>query len=429
MGMSGLRAEVVIFRRCSRSMQILLLANMVYAFVFPVLEIFVSAYVMRNSHDESRVFTYQLSLYSAMPPAFLVNGILLGRVAAKHLYAAGMVLSGVAMMMLMQSGVLTLAGIAAAGFAMGMATGLFWANRGFLALATTEDCNRNYYYGLELFIAMLASIVVPALVGWFISGASLYGWSGGTANRAYRVVAVGVFALTLLSAWMVERGAFRNPPQAPFLYFSFHPLWRRMLELSALKGVAQGYMLTVPPMLILLLVGQEGTLGVTQAAGGVLSAFVLYAVGRVAAPRHRRIVFASGLLLFLFGSLSSSLLFNEAGALIFVGCLMLAKPLLDLSYNPIEFAVVDCLARVEDRSEYAYLFNHELALFAGRFLGCTLFLVIAHWVSGVDALKYALPVVALLQLLSIPVSNQISRALIAIGASPQPGVAPVIFES
>ena len=176
--MSGLRAEIVVFRRCSRSMQILLLANMVYAFVFPVLEIFVSAYVMRNSHDESRVFTYQLSLYAAMPPAFLLNGILLGRVAAKHLYAAGMVLSGVAMMMLMQSGVLTLAGIAAAGFAMGMATGLFWANRGFLALATTEDCNRNYYYGLELFIAMLASIVVPALVGWFISGASLYGWSG-----------------------------------------------------------------------------------------------------------------------------------------------------------------------------------------------------------------------------------------------------------
>jgi hypothetical protein len=68
-------------------------------------------------------------------------------------------------------------------------------------------------------------------------------------------------------------------------------------------------------------------------------------------------------------------------------------------------------------------------LFAGRFLGCTLFLVIAHRASGVDALKYALPVVALLQLISIPVSNQISRTLVAIGASSQPGVAPVIVES
>ena len=419
--MSSLGTETAVFRRCSRSMQILLLANMVYAFVFPVLEIFVSAYVMRNSHDESRVFTYQLSLYAATPVAFFVNGILLGRVRAKHLYAIGMMLSGVAMMMLMQSGVLTLAGIAASGVAMGMATGLFWANRGFLALATTEDSNRNYYYGVELFIATLASIAVPALVGWFIAGASLYGWSGGTANRAYHAVAIGVFALTLLSAFLVERGAFRNPSQARFVYLKFHPLWRRMLELSVLKGLAQGYMLTVPPMLILLLVGQEGTLGMTQAAGGVVSACVLYAVGRAAAPQHRRAVFAAGLLLFLLGSLGSSLLFNEAGALIFVACLMLAKPLLDLSYNPIEFEVVDALSRLEGRSEYAYLFNHELGLFTGRLIGCGLFLAIAHWASGVAALKYAVPVIALVQMLSIPVANQIARGLKTVHSVSQPG--------
>lgn len=419
--MSSLRTEIAIFRRCSRSMQILLLANMVYAFVFPVLEIFVSAYVMRNSHDESRVFTYQLSLYAATPFAFFVNGILLGRVGAKHLYAAGMVLSGVAMMMLMQSGVLTLAGIAASGVAMGMATGLFWANRGFLALATTGDSNRNYYYGVELFVATLASIAVPALVGWFIAGASLYGWSGGTANRAYHAVAIGVFALTLLSAFLVERGAFRNPSQARFIYLNFHPLWRRMFELSVLKGLAQGYMLTVPPMLILLLVGQEGTLGVTQAAGGVISACVLYAVGRAAAPQHRRMVFAAGLVLFLLGSLGSSVLFNEAGALIFVACLMLAKPLLDLSYNPIEFEVVDALSRLEGRSEYAYLFNHELGLFTGRLIGCGLFLAIAHWASGVAALKYAVPVIALVQMLSIPVANRIARGLKIVDSVSQPG--------
>ena len=427
--MVHLRNEIAVFRRCSRSMRILLIANMVYAFVFPVLEIFVSAYVMRNSHDESRVFTYQLSLYSATPIAFFLNGVLLGRVAAKHLYAAGMVLSGVAMIMLMQSGVLTLAGIAASGVAMGMATGLFWANRGFLALATTDDSNRNYYYGVELFIGTLASIAVPALVGWFIAGASLYGWSGGTANRAYRAVAIGVFALTLFSAFLVERGTFRNPSQARFLYFSFHPLWRRMLQLSALKGLAQGYMLTVPPMLILLLVGQEGTLGVTQAAGGVLSALILYAAGRAAAPRHRRLVFNAGLLLFLLGSLSTSLLFNEAGALIFVACLMLAKPLLDLSYNPIEFEVVEALAQHEGRSEYAYLFNHELGLFAGRFAGCTLFLAIAHWASGIAALKYAVPVIALLQLLSIPVANQIALGLKAVGFVSHPRAAHAGVES
>jgi len=409
--MNRLRRELEVFSRCSSSMKVLLLANMIYALVLPVIEIFVAAYVMRNSHAPGKVITYQLAVYAATPAAFFLNGILLGRIAVKHLYAAGMLLSGVAMTMLMQSGVLTPAGIAVSGLAMGLATGLFWANRGFLALATTDDNNRNYFYGVELFAATLAGVVVPALIGWFISGAALYGWLGGMPNQAYRRIAVAVFGLTMISAFLLERGSFRNPCRTRFVFFRFHPLWRRMLELAALKGLAQGYILTAPAMLIMLLVGQEATLGVTQSIGGVFSACLLYVVGRMTAPRDRGIVFSTGLALFFFGAVSNALLFNAAGALIFVGCLVLAKPLLDLAYNPIQLQVVDAVSRMEGRSEYAYFFNHEFGLFAGRFTGCVLFLAIAHWWSDVAALKYALPFVALLQLYSIRVAVQISRGL------------------
>jgi YQGE family putative transporter len=396
-------------------MRVLILTNMIYALVLPVIEVFVAAYVMRNSPALARVVAYQLAVYAATPVAFYLNGILLGRVQVKHLYAAGMLLSGAAMMLLMRAGGLTPMGIAVSGLAMGLATGLFWANRGFLALATTNDGNRNYYYGVELFFATLAAVAVPALIGWFISGASLYGWLGGSANRAYRIIAMAVFGLTILSAVLLERGSFRNPARTPFVFFRFHALWRRMLELALLKGLAQGYMLTAPAMLILLLVGKEGTLGATQAIGGVFSACLLYTVGRVTAPRHRKMVFAAGLLLFFLGAVSNALLFNAAGVLIFIGCLALAKPLLDLAYNPIEFQVVDAVSRLEGRNEYAYLFNHEVGLFAGRCLGCLLFLAIAGWGSGVAALKYALPVVALLQLISIRVASQISHGLQAAG--------------
>lgn len=417
--MNRLRREFEVFTRCPRSMQVLLMANMVYALVLPVVEIFVAAYVMRNSHAVDRVVTYQLSVYVGTPLAFYLNGILLRRVEMKHLYAAGMLLSGMAMMLLMQSGVLTLTGIAVSGLAMGLATGLFWANRGFLALATTNDDNRNYYYGVELFVATLAFVVVPALVGWFISGATHFDWLGGTANRAYRIIAVAVFACTVLASVIVEQGNFRNPEPASFVFFRFHPLWWRMLELALLKGVAQGYMLTAPTMLIMLLVGQEGILGTTQAIGGIFSACTLYAVGRTTAPRHRKIVFSVGLALFFLGSATCGVLFNAVSVLIFIGCLVLAKPLLDLAYNPIELQVIEAVSRQEARTEYAYFFNHEFGLFTGRFLGCALFLVIAHGWSGVAALKYALPAVALAQLLSIQVAGQIFRGLKELGC-PRP---------
>jgi YQGE family putative transporter len=415
--MSRLRKEFDVFFGCPHSMQVLMVSNMIYGLVLPVIEVFVAAYVMRNSHAVAKVVTYQLSIYAATPLAFYINGKLLGRVGAKHLYAAGMVLSGVAMMLMMQLSILTPIGVATSGFTMGLATGIFWANRGFLALTATNDANRNYYYGVENFVAVLDGVVVPALIGWFISGTALYGWMGGVANRAYRIIATVVFGLTILAAAILERGAFRNPEHTRFVFFRFHPLWYRMLELALLKGLAQGYIVTAPAMLIMMLVGQEGTLGVTQAIGGVFSAFLMYTVGRIAAPRHRRIVFAAGLLLFLLGAITNTLLFNAVGVLVFIGCLLLAKPLLDLAYYPIQLQVVDVVSRLEGRNQYAYIFNHEFGLFTGRCLGCGMFLGIAYWWSGIAALKYALPVIALLQLLSIWVAGRIFKGLDAASSS------------
>ena len=415
--MNRLRQEFEVFLSCSRSMRILMISNMIYALVLPVIEIFVAAYVMRNSRAVARVVTYQLSIYAATPLAFYINGKLLGRVGAKHLYAAGMLLSGLAMMLMMELNILTSAAVAFSGFTMGLATGIFWANRGFLALTATDDSNRNYFYGVENFVATLNNVVVPALIGWVISGTALDGWMGGIADRAYHVIAVGVFGLTVVAAGILERGAFRNPAHTRFVFFKFHPLWYRMLELAVLKGLAQGYIVTAPAMLIMLLVGEEGTLGTTQAIGGVLSACVMYAAGRLAAPRHRIIVFAAGLLLFFFGSITITLLFDAVGVLIFMGCLLLAKPLLDLAYYPIQLQVVDAVSSIEGRSGYAYIFNHEFGLFTGRCLGCGLFLAIAYGWSGTAALKYALPVIALLQLLSIRVAGQISRGLDKAGNS------------
>ena len=418
--MNHQRKEFEVFLRCSHSMQVLMVSNMIYALVLPVIEIFVAAYVMRNSHAVAKVVTYQLSIYAATPLAFYLNGKMLGRVGAKHLYAAGMVLSGMAMMLMMQLTILTPIGIATTGVIMGLATGLFWANRGFLALVTTNDSNRNYYYGLENFVAVLAAVAVPAMIGFFISGTTLYGWLGGIADRAYHIVAAVVFGLTILSAGILERGRFRSPEHTRFVFFHFHPLWWRMLELALLKGLAQGYIVTAPAMLIMLLVGQEGTLGATQAIGGVFSAFLMYTVGRLAAPKDRIFVFSGGLVLFFLGAVINTWLFDAAGVLIFMGCLLLAKPLLDIAYYPIQLQVIDAVSRLEDRNEYAYIFNHEFGLFMGRGLGCGLFLVIAYSWSGIAALKYALPVIALLQLLSIGVAGQIFRALTAAGSTSSP---------
>jgi YQGE family putative transporter len=58
---------------------------------------------------------------------------------------------------------------------------------------------------------------------------------------------------------------------------------------------------------------------------------------------------------------------------------------------------------------YAYILNHEFGLYTGRVLGLGLFIFLAYAVSEVFALRYALIIVASLQMLSIPLARNIMK--------------------
>jgi MFS transporter, YQGE family, putative transporter len=388
-------------------MRVLLLTNLIYAFVLPVIDVFVGAYVMRNSQDVKMVVIYQLAVYTGIPFTFLINGFLLKRIQIKRLYSAGMLLSGVSMAVMMSLGQLSMTGVGLAGLLMGMSFGLFWANRDFLALSTTNDSNRNYYYGLETFFYTNTYVIVPAAIGWFIEGTGQRGWFGGDRNTAYQIVTGCVFLLTICSSILVHRGRFENPPKSEFIFFRFHWLWNQMQLLAILKGLAQGYIVTAPAMLVMRLVGQEGALGTLQAAGGILSAFLLYVIGRTTQPSHRLAIFTLGLVLFAAGGLANAILFNAAGVLIFMACLLLGRPLHDIAYFPIQMQVIDAVSAVENRNKFAYIFNQEFGFFIGRFAGCGLFILLANQISDTFALRYALLIIGVVQLLSIWMAKRI----------------------
>ncbi len=144
-----------------------------------------------------------------------------------------------------------------AGLMMGMSFGLFWANRDFLALSTTNDSNRNYYYGLETFFYTNTYVIVPIVIGWFIEGTGGQGWFGGDRNTAYQIVTAVRFSAHDLLVDRGASGAIREPARIGFIFFRFHWLWNRMQLLAILKGLAQGYIVTAPAMLVMRLVGQE----------------------------------------------------------------------------------------------------------------------------------------------------------------------------
>jgi len=401
--LNKLKTEVDHFKSQPHNFQTLVLTNLVYALVLPVIDIFVAAYVMRSSNDPVKVVIYQLTIYTGIPLTFLLNGYLLKHFNIRKLYSAGMMLSAVSMMIMMSLKTLDLVGIGFAGITMGLSFGFYWANRDYLALAITNDNNRNYYYGLETFFYTIIAVIIPVTIGWVIESRG-----GGTqVNMAYRIVTGAVFLITILASIVCFRGTFKNPAQKRYVFFKFHPLWYRLLSLALLKGLAQGFLVTAPAMLIMLLLGKEGALGTAQSIGAVIAAVIMYVLGRLSKPSDRIKIYAAGLGLFASGAVLNGILFNQTGVVLFIMLLLIAKPLMDLAYFPIQFKVIDIVSKIEKRGEFAYILNHEAGLYVGRFLGAGTFLVLAYTISTEVALRYAIIIIGLLQLLAIVVAKKI----------------------
>ncbi len=401
--------EFRFFMSMPRDMRLVLITNMIYAFVLPIIDIFVGAYIMRSSNNPSMVAVYQLCVYTGIPFTFLINGFLLNRIKISRLYSFGMLLSGVSMIFMMTLSNISMVGVSISGFIMGASFGFFWANRDFLTLDTTNDTNRNYYYGVETFFYTITYIIVPVVVGWFLIRSTTQGWFGGNIQGAYKIVTGIVLLLTILASIVIHQHRFKNPKQKKFLYLHFDRLWKKMLMLASLKGMVQGYLVTAPAILIMTLVGNEATLGTIQSISGILTAFILYFLGRTTKPKHRIYIFAAGMTVFLIGALTNQILFSAIGVIVFVLCKVLFMPLHDIAYFPIQMQVIDILSAKENRSKYAYIFNHEFGLYVGRFFGLVLFIGLAFYVSKDFALRYSLVIVALIQMLSIPLAKNIMK--------------------
>ena len=403
--------ELKYFKSMPHDMRVLLITNMLYALVLPVVEIFIGAYIMRNTNDTTLVASFQIAMYTGLVIASFTNGILLKMFKVNHLYSFGILLSGISMSGMMFLSSVTLPGLIIAGLVLGGASGFFWTNRYLMALNTTNDDNRNYFFGLESFFFTISSIIVPLWIGAVlarIDGAQMLGITFDI-NKGYQLVTIIVFILTILAVASLSRGKFVNPEQKDFLFFRFDRLWNLQMILAGLKGLVQGFLVTAPAILILRYVGQEGSLGLIQGISGALTAIILYLLGRYTNANHRSIIFAIGITIFMFGTIYNSIALSATGVIVFVLCKVFFQTLHDLAYFPIMMKVIDVVSKKENRNKYAYIMNHELGLYAGRVLGLGLFIALVYFVSETFALRYALVIVAALQMFSIPLANLIIK--------------------
>ena len=399
------------FLSMPHNMRVLLITNMLYALVLPVVEIFMAAYIMRYFADTSYVAIFQVAMYTGIIITSLANGFLLKSFKVATLYSFGILLSGLSMVGMMFVKDISLTGLVISGTLIGASSGFFWTNRYLMALNTTSDENRNYFFGLESFFFTISNIAIPLAIGALlvsIDGKQIFGIVFNI-YLGYRIVTLVVFAITILACFSLAHGNFKNPEQKDFLYFRFDRLWNKQILLAALKGLVQGFLVTAPAMLIMRYVGKEGSLGLIQGISGGLTAVLIYLLGRFAKPRHRILIFSAGIIIFLIGTIVNGIELSMIGVMVFVLCKVFFQPMHDLAYYPIMMKVIDVVSKRENRNKYAYILNHEFGLYAGRIMGLGLFIFLAFYVSEIFALRYSLIIVAFIQLLSILLAKNIMK--------------------
>lgn len=408
--MNGLIGEFKFFLSQPRNIKTLLVTNLLFAMVLPVIEIFAGAYIMRNTGSPSFVVKYQLCMYIGVVLAALVNGLLLKYLKSAFIYGFGIIISAISLMAMMSISNVNIEILCLAGFLIGLSTGFFWTNRYLLTLYSTDDSNRNYFFGCESFFFSLWNILIPLVIGAFLATVEAGRIFGDlTVNGGYKVITAAALFISVLACIALSQGRFKNPESKKFFYFRFHELWVKMLSLAGLKGMVQGFLVTAPAILVMKFLGSEGSLGLIQGIGGALTAILVYILGRVARPQDRIKIFGFGLLIFFIGTLANGIMFSAFGVIIFVLCKVFFQPLHDLAYYPIMMKAIDVVSEIEKRDGYTYIMSHEIGLFFGRAFGMVLFILMASLISEDFALRFALVVVGALQMLSLPLAKIIIK--------------------
>lgn len=365
--LSTLKHEWQLISRLSPVARALLWSTLLYDSVYPLLFVFINAFILRQTQDIVAVALYNAGSFVTLPLTFWANGKLIHPIGLRRLFQVGLVSQGIVVLLLFFIQFSGWAGLFLFGLLQGVAMGFYWANRNFLTLEATTDENRIYYTGLETVITTVCGVVVPLLVGVAIEWGDRAAWY--SAITAYKVLGVGALGCLFGASTPFARLTLNHPRSRQVWVTHPSKLWQINRWQEAGTGFYTGIGYFLPTLLIFALLGREATLGTLQSSSALLGALFIYVVSRLSKPRHRvgNIWLVVGALLLIAGWASATFsVWAVTAYILFAG---LAYHLIWLNSNPLSMRVIDLEEEGSSLNNYAYVCDRELFLNLGRLAG------------------------------------------------------------
>lgn len=383
----------------------LLISYYLYLAAYPLFGVFVSAYLWQAGETLGSLVIYNLLYCVGLPLGFYLNGYLLRHFHTLRLYALGAVIQGLSGILVVFFSTTSLTGLAAYGLIYGVGAGLYWGNKNYLSQRLTRGSNRLYYNSLESSGDMLINIFMPVLAGTLITFGSHFNLY--LTETGYRLgMGLGLI-LTIISGLIVQSSQIQDLAHEKVLVKTKSTRWNQVRLYNFLFNIAVGAEFVIPGVLILALVGNEGTLGIVSSATAALSAITLYLLGRKGEVKNIWRFVALGSFIYLSSTLLLSFGLNLVSILVYQAASTIGWA---FRWSPGYTLTMEIMDQEDGTHQYAYVCDNELFFNLGRVVGLLIILAVASrsQVAAMQFVPLIVGVTGLFALIPLKKMSQIS---------------------
>lgn len=386
--MKHLKREYEHFKSLPIKLQELLLSFFLYSTAYPIISVFINAFIWKNNSSLIYLTALRLGQFIAVPFFFLLNGYLLKIFKIGTLYFIGSIFIAVSSVLVIFIKNTSLLSYILMGALLGLGAGLYWSNRNYLTIKETDDNNRSYFFGISFSFSVIIGLIVTFSVGWLI----VFGLS-------YQVLIIIAFVLICLSGYEVLKNNHENPKIGSF--FVTHPsfAWKRKRLIHLGIGLIEGLCFFLPSLLILKILGNEGVLGTLTAISSIISAILIYFYGRKSKKDDDRKYFIISIIWNIALSLLMAVFFNKLTVVIYVLLNGLIINFIWLTGSPIVMKNIDIDVVDKEETRFSYIVDSEFFLNFGRVSSIMLSIFLAYYFGDNIAMRYSALFLSLFQLI------------------------------
>jgi len=396
------------FYKLHKNAQKLITTIFLYNLIGTIPGIFLNAFLWRQTHDIFIVALYNCIAYFVVPFGFYLNGILLRRYKPALPYTVSLLVSGLAITILMFLPHLTNLSIIIYSIVDGLTLGVYWANRNLLTLKTTTTHDRIYFSSIETAQSTVTSVVIPMLIGWFITiGTPLHLFSP---TQGYQLLLIYLLLVVLCIGYISTSIQSEEIKIPTLLVKNVSSNWKKFRWIQFFYGMENGVAYFVPVLVVLILVGNEGALGTVQSVAAIVASILIYFLGKTLNTTHRMKLIALGIFFTIVGALAFGAFYSAVGVFIFFAAQALAEQFTWVGGSSINYDLIDIDNR-DETQHYAYVSDGEIFLNGGRVAGILLFMLLSIMTSQSFALRFSLVILACTQVFLFFAYKKIEKKL------------------